>query len=378
MQIFNITIKLVILISILCLCLLPQNIQAQTDIITDQIPINSYYATAKVTNVENQLIEEKVDDITHVSSEQYITLKILNSKLKDQEFTIINEITSNPVDLELQKNDKIIVNIEEFTEQSNKIYIVGYYRLTGVISMVFLFFLLLIILAGKQGLKTIISLLISIILIFQILIPQILNGHNAIILTLIISLLVTILTLTLIAGINKKALIAILGTLTGLIIAIIISYVFAKLSYLNGLSTEEARTLFYKFPNINPHGIFLSGIIIAALGAVMDVAMSIASSLQEIKDARPDIGLRKLFKSGIKVGRDIIGTMSNTLIFAYVGVSLPLLLLYQEYGDSFKIFVNLDFITDEIVRSIGGSIGLIAVIPMTSLFAAFLYSKTKK
>ena len=110
----------------------------------------------------------------------------------------------------------------------------------------------------------------------------------------------------------------------------------------------------------------------------MDVAMSIASSLTEIKEAKPEISFKKLFTSGIKVGKDIIGTMSNTLIFAYVGVSLPLLLLFQQFGDSYKIFLNLDFIADEIVRSIGGSIGLIAVIPLTSFIGAFLYSKSKK
>ncbi|MBD3359769.1 MAG: YibE/F family protein, partial [Candidatus Buchananbacteria bacterium] len=230
---------------------------------------------------------------------------------------------------------------------------------------------------GSQGVKTVISLILSIILIFKILIPQTLSGTDPILIALIISIAIAIITLTFIAGFNKKAFIAILGTLGGLLIAIIISFIFAKLTYLNGLSTEEARTLFYKFPDIDPQGVFFAGIIIAALGAVMDVAMSIASSLTEIKQANPHINFSKLFKSGINVGKDIMGTMSNTLIFAYVGVSLPLLLLYTEFGDSYINFINLDFITDEIVRSIGGSIGLITVIPITSLLAAFLYSKKK-
>jgi uncharacterized membrane protein len=340
-------------------------------------PINVFYARALVKDIQETQKQEQLDGTTQVITQQEVSLLILNTKLADQEFTIINEVTTNPLDIKLTKGDKLIVNIEEYSNNEYRIFITGYYRLNGILLLIGLFLLLLIILGGSQGVKTVISLILSIILIFKILIPQTLNGTDPILIALIISVAIAIITLTFIGGFNKKAFIAILGTLGGLIIAILISFIFAKLTYLNGLSTEEARTLFYKFPNIDPQGVFFAGIIIAALGAVMDVAMSIASSLTEIKQANPNIGFSKLFKSGINVGKDIMGTMSNTLIFAYVGVSLPLLLLYTEFGDSYINFINLDFITDEIVRSIGGSIGLITVIPITSLLAAFLYSKKK-
>jgi uncharacterized membrane protein len=343
----------------------------------EEKPINVFYAKALVTDIETKTISQIINETTNVTSQQELTLKILNSKLADQEFKIINEITSNPVDIKLADNDKILVSIEEYPDNNYKIYITGHYRLNGILLLIGLFILLLIILGGKQGFKTVISLILSIILIFKVLIPQTLAGTNPVLIALIISIAIAIITLFLIAGFNKKSFIAILGTLGGLIIAIIVSYIFAKLTYLNGLSTEEARTLFYKFPEINPQGIFFSGIIIAALGAVMDVAMSIASSLTEIKTAKPEISFSQLFKSGINVGKDIMGTMSNTLIFAYVGVSLPLLLLFAEFGDNYTNFINLDFIADEIIRSIGGSIGLITVVPITALLAAFLYSKKK-
>jgi len=341
-------------------------------------PIDIFYAKALVTKVESKTITEKIDNVTNVTTQQEINLKILNSKLANQEFQIINEITNNPLDIELNTNDKILVSIEEFSDNNYKIFITGYYRLNGILLLTGLFIILLIILGGKQGFKTVISLILSILLIFKVFIPLTLSGFNPILIALIISVAIAIITLFLIAGFNKKSLIAILGTLGGLIVAIIVSYIFAKLTYLNGLSTEEARTLFYKFPEINPQGIFFSGIIIAALGAVMDVAMSIASSLTEIKTAKPEINFSKLFKSGMNVGKDIMGTMSNTLIFAYVGVSLPLLILYTKFGDNYINFINLDFITDEIIRSIGGSIGLITVVPITAIIGAFLYSQVKK
>lgn len=370
--------KILFLTLLLSLIPLSGFAQEPTTPIEPEKPIEVFYAKALVKDIQEIQKQEQIDQAIKTITQQELTLLILNSKLADQEFKIINEITNNPLDIKLKQGDKIIINIEEYSEDNYKIFIIGYYRLPAILGLISLFILFLILLGGKQGLKTVISLIFSIFLIFKFLIPQILNGTNPLILALIISVLIAFITLILIAGLNKKALIAILGTLGGLIIAIIISYLFAKLSYLNGLSSEEARTLFYKFPEINPEGIFFAGIIIAALGAVMDVAISIASSLTEIKEANPQANFNRLFKSGIKVGKDIIGTMSNTLIFAYVGVSLPLLLLYTEFGDSYINFLNLDFITDEIVRSMGGSIGLIAVIPITALLGAILYSQTKK
>jgi len=356
----------------------PEDIKPQPEeIISEEIePLNEFYAQAEVLKINDIKVEEK-DLTTQVVLKQEVKLKILNTKLKNQEFTLINEVSTNPLDIKLSQGQKILVNIEEFENEQYQVYIVGYYRITGIILLTILFVVLLILLGGKQGFKTVISLIISILLIFKILIPQILNGQNPLLISLIISLLVAIITLFLIAGVNKKALIAILGTLGGLIFAILISYIFVRLTYLNGLASEEARILFSKFPQINPEGILFSGIIIAALGAVMDVAMSIASSLSEIKNNNKDISFIQLFNSGIRVGKDIIGTMSNTLIFAYVGVSLPLLLLYEQFGDSYLNFINLDFITDEIVRSLGGSIGLIAVIPITAILGAFLYRSKK-
>jgi len=106
--------------------------------------------------------------------------------------------------------------------------------------------------------------------------------------------------------------------------------------------------------------------------------MSIASSISEVKKAQPDISLGKLIKSGLNVGRDIMGTMSNTLIFAYVGVALPLLLLFTKFGESYLKFLNFDFVAEEVVRSIAGSIGLIATIPLTALIAGFLENYRKK
>jgi len=361
-----------IIIIILFFLLLPLISLAQ------EKPDSVFYAKAFVKEIKETRMEEEINGIKQIAYKQEVILKILSGELKNREFTFINEITNNPLDIKLSQGDKIIVNIEKYKDQEHKIFIVDYYRLPGLAALIVIFLLFLIIIGGRQGFKTVLSLIFSIFLIFYILIPKILTGSNPLILAFLISIFITLIALLFISGWQKKTLIAILGTLGGLIIAVLISFLFTKLTYLTGLSTEEARTLFYKYPKIDPRGVFFSGIIIAALGAVMDVAMSIASSLNEIKSATQKISFAKLFKAGIQVGKDIMGTMSNTLIFAYVGVSLPLLLLYKDFGSTYRNFINLNFVADEIIRSIGGSIGLIAVIPITALIGAFLYTKDKK
>ena len=150
------------------------------------------------------------------------------------------------------------------------------------------------------------------------------------------------------------------------------------MTILTGFGHEETRTLFAKFPNLNFNGLFYSAIMIGAIGAVMDVAMSISSSINEIKKANPKLNSKELFKSGVRIGKDIIGTMSNTLIYAYVGASLGLLLLFSSFGESYLKIFNFEFMAEEIIRSIAGSIGLIGAIPLTAMFAAWFETRSKK
>ena len=231
------------------------------------------------------------------------------------------------------------------------------------------------ILIGKtKGLRAVVSLFISIFLIFKVFIPLALRGVSPVWLALIIASIITVVTLVIIAGFKKKTLAAILGTIGGLVFAVILAIVFGNLSRLTGLSSEEARILLANF-SLDFKGLLFAGIIIAALGAVMDVAISVASGMAEIKKAKPEISRKELIKSGLEIGRDIIGTMSNTLIFAYVGASLFTLLLFTEFGESYLKFFNFDFVAEEIIGAIAGSIGLILAVPITAIIAGYLETK---
>ena len=203
---------------------------------------------------------------------------------------------------------------------------------------------------------------------------MILKGANPIPITILISIVVTILTMFIVGGINKKSIAAVVGTSGGVLVAGIIAYYIGSQVKLTGLSSEEATMLMYipQEVNFDFRGLLFSGIILGSLGAVMDVGMSIASSMDEIHKANPNLTRKELFKSGMNVGKDVMGTMTNTLILAYTGSSIPVLLLFMAYETSIAKILNLDVIATEAIRSLAGSIGLVLTIPLTALVSSTL------
>jgi len=358
--------KKIIIIFLLLIIAMPakaQDAPAEIVELTD-----SHYEKAEVLAVskKNQNKPEFV---------QQIKVKILSGKFEGQTQTLENTIENNPYAMQLKQEDKIVLYIEEYSDGNIQYFVHDYYRLNAIIALILIFFALLIIFGGKQGLKTVISLILGLIFIFKFLLPNILKGVSPIFLTTIFLIIITAVTFLLISGWKKKTGSAILGTIFGLIISMIFAFIFGKIATLTGFGHEETRTLFAKFPNLNYQGIFYSGIMIGAIGAVMDVSMSIASSASEIKKANPNIKPKDIFKSGSRIGKDIIGTMSNTLIYAYVGASLSLLLLFISFGESYLKIFNFEFMAEEIIRAIAGSIGLIGAIPLTALFSAWFETK---
>ena len=180
-------------------------------------------------------------------------------------------------------------------------------------------------------------------------------------------------TIFVVSGRNRKTITAILGTVGGVLSAALIALLIGQWAKLTGLGNEEAQLLAYvpQFRQLDYKGLLFAGIIIGALGAVMDVAMSIASSMSEIEQIHPKISNKELFKSGMNVGRDIMGSMSNTLILAYVGSSIQVLLLFYSFNVSTYAIINMDHMASEIIRAMAGSIGLVLAIPITALIYTY-------
>lgn len=311
---------------------------------------------------------------------QRLKVKISSGKYKNQVLDIENHLSDNPAyDILPKKGDKVVVMIEEI-DGDLEAYVTDFQRSNYILYLA-IFFVLIILLIGKiKGLKAIVSLVLTILAILYILLPQILKGVDPMLVSILIAVGVTVITILLVSGFNYKSLTAILGTSIGVIIAGLIAYYMGHKAHLTGLSSEEATMLIYIPQNIefNFKNLLFSGIILGALGAVMDVGMSIASSIEEIHLANPNLSTKELFKSGMNVGKDIMGTMTNTLILAYTGSSIPLLLLFMAYDISLVEIMNLDIIATEAVRSLAGSIGLVLTIPVTAVIGSILTKKQNK
>ncbi len=205
-----------------------------------------------------------------------------------------------------------------------------------------------------------------------------LKGINPVFVTVVVATMITVITILFISGRQKKGIAAILGTIIGVIISGGVAFAIGGSVHLTGLSSEEAVMLMYLPQEIefNFHGLLFAGILLGALGAVMDVSMSIASAIEELHNANPNLSRFRLYTSGMNVGRDVMGTMTNTLILAYTGSALPLLLLLMAHDSPMNRMLNLDIIVTEIIRSLAGSIGIVLTIPITAIIAVVFIKKS--
>lgn len=230
---------------------------------------------------------------------------------------------------------------------------------------------------GLKGLKAALSLLFTGVMLVFVMIPLIFQGHSPVWVSIVCTTIIAIISFILIGGFERKTLSAILGTLIGITCAGILSYIFGGLVNVSGMNMDKGEQLIYIAQDyqIQIHGLMFASILIASLGAVMDVSMSIASSMQEIKANTPSIHRRDLLKSGLVVGKDIMGTMANTLILAFAGGSLSLILLIWGYQMEYRQMINMPFISIEVIQGLSGSIGVILTVPFTALVSAWLYNK---
>jgi len=340
----------------------------------------------------HQLLKARVISVESIGSDydvpeeftaesQLITLKLTSAPYKGKIVQSLFHESGHPAyDFDIEPEDRVIVLaeiIEGALVESNVFSPDrGYYLKWLVIG----FMVVLLLVGGLTGVKTIITLGITGLAIIWVLLPVLLKGYDPICVTILVSAAITVVTLGIVGGQNRKTLTAILGTTGGVVIAGLIAMIAGSATRLSGFGAEEATMLFYIPQDVqfDFHRLLFSGMIIGALGAVMDVAMSVASSMEEVMLAGSRVTQEQLLRSGMKVGRDVMGTMSNTLILAYAGGSIPLLLLLSVYKTPMIEIVNFDHIATEIVKALAGSIGLIAAIPITAILGSRLLKTREK
>ena len=311
---------------------------------------------------------------------QHLKIEILDGSHKGETMTIRHTIERiMPGYYIFKVGDKLLVRATEDNGKIETVKIQEKVRDTQVYLIVGLFVTLLLIIGGFNGFKTLISLVIAVAMIFFGYIPLIIKGINPILASLGISIPVVIITLIIISGKNIKTLVAIIGTSLGVIISGILAFVFGNFAHLTGLADDSSISLAYipQFRNLDYKGILFGTILIGAIGAIMDVAISIASALYEINELDSNISKKNMIISGMNIGKDMMGSMSNTLILAYVGTTLHLIILFIVYRIRFTEIINLDSIATEIIRAMAGSIGLIITIPVTVVIGTAIYKKKK-
>lgn len=332
-------------------------------------------AKAKIIKAGEAYEKEEAEGIKRTL--QDVTIEIKEGKFAGQKidtiYVLTYDVENKIVGYELSKGSTVVVQLSVDGDTIQEVTIQEVVRQNYIIVMILLFFAIILVIGRKQGIKAILGLIVTILAIYFIMIKGIYNGGNAIWLSIATSVVIIVLTFIIIAGLNKKSLTAALGTSGGVISAGIMALIFGFFAKLSGV-TEESLFLAVASNEImfNFKDLFFAGIVISALGACMDVGMSISSALDEIKQKNPEITWKELLKSGMNIGRDVIGTMTNTLILAYVGGSLTLILLFMATNMSISEIVNKETIAIEAVSALAGSMGVVFTVPTTSLIYGLL------
>ena len=260
---------------------------------------------------------------------------------------------------------RVIASLSEY-DGSLSANVYNYDRENEIWVLLAAFFGLMWLVGGKKGFNSILALIFTFATVIFLYIPLMYIGVSPFIAATASVVIITVVTFTLIADWQMKSIGAMLGTVFGVVVSGIIALLFGHFGHVTGYNVDDIG------------GMLFSGILIASLGAVMDVAMSVATSLHEIKEKSSDISAKEIFKSGINIGRDMIGTMSNTLILAYVGGSLGLVMVIYAYSYQMHQILNMYSMAIEIMRGISGTMGIILTVPITSLIMSFLLTRKNK
>lgn len=338
---------------------------------------------SEVGKVEKVTYEDVADGLQNENNvKQKVQVKVLTGQFKGTVQTLDNMLTGNPAyDISLNKGDKVVLHLDAKNTEINSVDDVDFFiadvkRDYSLEAFAALFMILLVIIGRKKGVFSLVSIIATISLMFFVLVPLILHGVNPVVSAVVAGILSTIITIYLVGGFNSKSSAAIIGTGLSLIFAGGMSLAAIWMARLTGFAGEESMFLYSTRPDLSFKGILAASMIIAALGALMDTGVSIASSVNEIYETDKKLTVNQLFKSGMNIGKDIIGTMSNTLILVYLGSALPLVLLSNNID--LQKFFNLNQVATEILSALIGSISILACVPLTAIIAAYLIKRQKE
>ena len=329
---------------------------------------------AEVAAVDNSAI---IDTGLVRSGEQRCTVVFQNGLFQGKTATAINLLQGSlEQDKLFSEGDKAQVVISYDGEIIKRVTMIDYFRVPGELLLAGLFILFLIVFAGRTGLRAILSFALTVLAIWKLLVPLYLNGYNPIWVGLLINLLLTTLIIALVYGFDNRCAAAVSGSFLGILVTCILGVIFTDLFKIHGAVMSYSESLLYAgFQNLNLTQIFMASIFLGSSGAVMDLSVDITSAVHEVVEKKPDIRPWEAVKSGMNVGRAAMGTMTTTLLLAYSGGYIALLMVFMAQGTPTEHIFNYKYVSAEIIHTVIGSFGLVSVAPFTALCAGLLLTK---
>ena len=332
---------------------------------------------AEVAAVDNSAI---IDSGLVRSGEQRCTVVFQNGLFQGETATAINLLQGSlEQDKLFVEGDKAQVVISYDGEIIKRVTMIDYFRVPGELLLAGLFVLFLIIFAGRTGIRAILSFTLTVLAIWKLLVPLYLNGYNPIWVGLLMNLLLTTLIIALVYGFDNRCAAAVSGSFLGILVTCILGIIFTDLFKIHGAVMSYSESLLYAgFQHLNLTQIFMASIFLGSSGAVMDLSVDITSAVHEVVEKKPDIHPWEAVKSGMNVGRAAMGTMTTTLLLAYSGGYIALLMVFMAQGTPTEHIFNYKYVAAEIIHTVIGSFGLVSVAPFTALCSGLLLTKNSK
>lgn len=370
----------IVLAAALAVLLAARLLAAPVPVQSDEPENRADYESASVDQILSDSTEKDPASDNGYRGEQLLLVTVRSGDYKGQQMQVYNYVGplyGGP----LKVGDRATVLISTYSDGTVNATVYEFDRLLPLCIVLVLFIAAAVAVGGRTGVKSLVALAVTLVCLFGVLLPSLMKGANTLLMTFIVCAYVAVVSLTIVGGVRKKTVCAMLGAVAGTALALLFGLLAQGLTRIDGLRIDDVEPLLQLRQTGTPiglRGLLVGGIVISALGAVMDVTMGIASSLAEVHTANPELSRRELFRSGMNIGRDMVGTMTNTLILAFLGSGFTLILYLYSLGLSPRQLLSSAYVSLEVVSGVASSVGVILSIPLTALITAEVFTREKK
>ena len=314
------------------------------------------------------------------SGEQLCELEILDGRFKGRTVTGVNMLNGSlEQDKIFSPGDRALVVVSHDGDTITNVTMSDHYRLGWEMVLAAAFALFLILFAGRTGVRAIASFVLTVLVLWKLLVPLYLKGFNPVWVGLALTLVLTVMIIALVYGFDRRCLAAVSGSFLGILVTCVLGVVFTDLFQIHGAVRSYSESLLYSgYQHLDLTKIYMASIFLGASGAVMDLSVDITSAIHEVVEKRPDLSWREAVRSGLNVGRAAMGTMTTTLLFAYSGGYIALLMVFMAQGTPLDNLLNYKYVAAEIIHTVIGSFGLVTVAPFTALTAGWLLTRRQR